>query len=268
MVKNIITIVLLVIAFSARSQVTGSFVVKGDIDKYYPVVFTDGGWFNNVATEITIGRSSVHTDDNWRGAVIAKFRYHVTNWGHGADFIDVDLKQRAQGPVVINNFVGGWVDITPGNTNNQIVVWLRGGSNTYWYNANYSVNPVVFDGIQNGLPLQPLNFAPLTFKTAPDNYVTVNGQTVSGDILSQGYISAKKLKVTQNGWADYVFDSTYNLPHLDSVAAFVKINRHLPGIPSAEEIEQKGLDLGEMVKQQQVKIEELTLYLLELEKRI
>jgi uncharacterized coiled-coil protein SlyX len=80
-----------------------------------------------------------------------------------------------------------------------------------------------------------------------------------------GNILAKKVRVSQS-WADDVFDSTYRLRPLEEVHAYVQDKRHLPDMPSAKEIENNGLDLGEIVKQQQVKIEELTLYLIELKK--
>ena len=78
-----------------------------------------------------------------------------------------------------------------------------------------------------------------------------------------GNILAKKIRVDQN-WADYVFDPHYQLKPLADVHEFIQKNNHLPDMPSAKEIEQKGLDLGEIVKRQQVKIEELTLYMIDL----
>jgi hypothetical protein len=268
MIRTLVAIILLVLTFSVYGQISGTFIVKGDMDKYYPVAFTDGGWGHNIPTELTLGRSDVHTDSEWRGAVMAKFRYHVTNWGHGADFIDANLNQNANAGAVIKSFIGGWVDVTANNAYGQIVVWLRGGSTTYYYSGNYDISPMVYDGVQNALPWQPPNFYTLSYKTTPDNYVTVNGVSVSGDFLSQGNISAKKVKVTQTGWADYVFDSAYALKPLNEVDDFIKLNKRLPGIPAAKEIESAGLDMGEIIKKQQEKIEELTLYIIQQNKRL
>jgi hypothetical protein len=83
-----------------------------------------------------------------------------------------------------------------------------------------------------------------------------------------GNIRAKKVIVSQTGWADYVFDSAYALKPLNEVDDFIKLNKRLPGIPSAKEIESAGLDMGEIIKKQQEKIEELTLYLINQEKRM
>lgn len=69
-------------------------------------------------------------------------------------------------------------------------------------------------------------------------------------------------------WPDYVFAKNYKLRELDEVEDFIKKNNHLPGIPSAKTIEKNGLGLGEMQKLQMEKIEELTLYIIDLKKEI
>jgi hypothetical protein len=71
----------------------------------------------------------------------------------------------------------------------------------------------------------------------------------------------------ESEWADYVFDSTYQLKPLNEVESFIHEHNHLPGVPSAGEIRQKGLNLGDAQKIMMAKIEELTLYLLELKKQ-
>lgn len=82
-----------------------------------------------------------------------------------------------------------------------------------------------------------------------------------------GRIHAKEVKVTANaGGADFVFDDDYNLPDIDEVDRFIKANKHLPAIPSAKEMINNGIDLGEMQIKLLQKIEELTLYVIELKK--
>ena len=68
-------------------------------------------------------------------------------------------------------------------------------------------------------------------------------------------------------WPDYVFSKTYKLKPLKEVEKFIRRNHHLPNIPSAKEIDQKGIQLGDMQKRMMGKIEELTLYLIELDKK-
>ncbi|MBN9300143.1 MAG: hypothetical protein J0I41_24305 [Filimonas sp.] len=83
-----------------------------------------------------------------------------------------------------------------------------------------------------------------------------------------GTILAKKVKVSQASadWPDYVFDSSYQLPSLDSVSSFIQLNKHLPDMPSAVVVEKDGHDLGEVQKLLLKKMEEMTLYMIELKK--
>jgi hypothetical protein len=85
-----------------------------------------------------------------------------------------------------------------------------------------------------------------------------------------GNVIAEKIKVKKqsSGWPDFVFSPNYKLPSLTEVEAFVRQNSHLPEIPSANEIEKDGQDLGEMNRLLLKKVEELTLYLIEQSKEI
>lgn len=82
-----------------------------------------------------------------------------------------------------------------------------------------------------------------------------------------GGIRAKEIRVN-TGWADYVFEPNYKLKPLTEVEQFIKENGHLPEIPSAIEIQNKGLDVGAVQTKMMAKIEELTLYLIEANKKI
>jgi hypothetical protein len=82
-----------------------------------------------------------------------------------------------------------------------------------------------------------------------------------------GNVRSKEV-VVETGWADYVFGKNYKLPSLRDVEKFIQLNKHLPNIPSAAEIETNGLHLGDTQKKMMEKIEELTLYLIEANKRI
>lgn len=100
-----------------------------------------------------------------------------------------------------------------------------------------------------------------------------NGGFVGIGTLNPGYkldvrgtIRAMEEKVDVNVPADYVFAENYPLRPLDEVETFVKKNQHLPGIPSAKVIQESGWELGEMSNKLLEKIEELTLYVIELKK--
>lgn len=83
-----------------------------------------------------------------------------------------------------------------------------------------------------------------------------------------GKIASREVEVTVNAGADFVFESDYNLPSLESVDKFIKQNKHLPEIASAEEMKQNGINLSEMNIRLLQKIEEMTLYMIEQNKQI
>ncbi|MEO6541495.1 MAG: hypothetical protein ABIN74_10905 [Ferruginibacter sp.] len=87
---------------------------------------------------------------------------------------------------------------------------------------------------------------------------------VGGKILCEEL----KVKLQSAGWPDYVFDNRYKLPALNEVEKFIQINKHLPNIPSAAEVEKDGIEVGNMQKRMMEKIEELTLYIIQQQKEI
>lgn len=99
-----------------------------------------------------------------------------------------------------------------------------------------------------------------------DGKVGIGTRNPQSDLAVNGTITAKKIKVTATDWADFVFKENYPLRPLDEVEQFIKTNRRLPDMPSEKEVIEKGNDLGEMDKNLLRKIEELTLYLIELKK--
>ncbi|UOY05906.1 hypothetical protein L0P88_18440 [Muricauda sp. SCSIO 64092] len=82
-----------------------------------------------------------------------------------------------------------------------------------------------------------------------------------------GNIRAKEIKV-ETGWPDFVFEKDYNLPTLTEVEHHIKEKGHLKDIPNATEVEENGIFLGEMDSKLLQKIEELTLYTIQQEKKI
>lgn len=72
--------------------------------------------------------------------------------------------------------------------------------------------------------------------------------------------------VVETGWADYVFDRNYKLQDLSEVERQIKQDKHLPGIPSAQEVAAHGVNVGEMQAKLLAKVEELTLYMIDLKK--
>ncbi len=96
--------------------------------------------------------------------------------------------------------------------------------------------------------------------TLPSGYkLAVNGNIIAEKVV---------VKVYNEWWPDFVFSKDYNLMTLNNVEEYINENFHLPGVPSANEVSESGIDLGEMNKILLQKIEELTLYIIDQEKRM
>lgn len=89
-------------------------------------------------------------------------------------------------------------------------------------------------------------------------------------IVQNGILTTKIKVAVQNAtnWSDHVFEDKYKLKQLRDVEKYIKENKHLPNIPSSDELVRDGMDLGEMQAKQMEKIEELTLYMIEMKKEI
>ena len=90
-----------------------------------------------------------------------------------------------------------------------------------------------------------------------------DGATV---VRVNGKLFAKEVEVALNVWSDFVFYDGYNLRTLNELESFIRKNKHLPDVPSEEEVIKDGVNLGEMDAILLQKIEELTLYVIELKK--
>lgn len=97
---------------------------------------------------------------------------------------------------------------------------------------------------------------PDAFSNHQDYRLAVNGKVV-----------AKEIVVSNQNWADYVFDINYSLADLKELNNFIKKYKRLPGLPSAEEVKKNGVEISEMTSILLRKIEELTLYIIEQDKK-
>ncbi len=102
--------------------------------------------------------------------------------------------------------------------------------------------------------------------------ITVSGNVGIGTDNPQnkldvaGTIRATEVRVEALPWSDFVFDKDYKLPTLQEVENHINEYKHLPDIPSEKEVKENGVSLGEMQAKLLQKIEELTLYTIELNK--
>jgi hypothetical protein len=126
------------------------------------------------------------------------------------------------------------IDVAHGIDNYETRIYFSGSGNSYINSGNFGI------GVTN-----------------PQNKLDVNGT-----------IHAREVKVDLTGWSDFVFHPSYQLKPLTEVEQFIKTNGHLQDIPSAAEVEQNGVNVGEMQTKLLQKVEELTLYVIEKDKEI
>lgn len=100
------------------------------------------------------------------------------------------------------------------------------------------------------------------------NYVHRLSMDHNGNMKLNGKITAKEIEVKFEVWPDFVFADDFDLMSLHEVESFIKQNRHLPGVPSEAEVMQNGVGLGEVSTILLQKVEELTLHIIELNRRI
>ena len=224
------------------------------------------------------------------------------------NIIPVDAPTGGSGGGLISGSTGYWAldasgDLVPGISNSNRVAMFGmslgwGGIKFRELNSNYA-NPFP----SNGLALSLDEFGNMILTKNSDGGTSSGGGTIGGTnlwtnsqsiihttgdnkvaigqglaTLPEGYllyvkkgILAERVRVavaTSARWADYVFDDDYNLMPLKEVEEFIQENDHLPNVPSADEITETGIDMAEMAAKQMEKIEELTLYLIEANKRI
>ncbi|MDP5202028.1 hypothetical protein [Flavobacterium sp. DG2-3] len=162
----------------------------------------------------------------------------------------------------ISDVIGGQIQLrNPSKTSNEAAsVWTiynmsggYGNSLQFWAYDNLSCGKGLcanrFTIMDNGnVGIGMLN---------PQNKLDVNGT-----------IHSKEVKVDMTGWSDFVFKKEYNLPTLQEVEKHIAEKGHLENIPSEEEVLKNGINLGEMNAKLLQKIEEMTLYMIEMKKEI
>lgn len=118
-------------------------------------------------------------------------------------------------------------------------------------NVNWQSNPVM--SLSRGGNVMIGTWSPGSYKLAVTGKIAATGEV---RVFTDGTTS----------FPDYVFDPSYKLPTLEETEKYVKENHHLPEVPSAAEIEKEGMSLNEMNVILLKKVEELTLYMIEMKK--
>lgn len=167
-----------------------------------------------------------------------------------------------------NIFIGTQAgENTPGSGN--ICLGFLAGSSIYGTNNKLWISSPIYedngpliwgDFDQTQLKLNGKVGVGYGFGTYPS---TVGSVDVSSyNLFVKGGILTEEVRVS-NTWADYVFSKDYKLPTLQDVEKHILEKGHLINVPSAKEVAENGIELGDMAKVQQEKIEELTLYIID-----
>lgn len=214
--------------------------------------------FNNTngSYNIFVGGQSGYNNQN---GVSNVFMGHGTGLNNAAGSYNTFLGHASGGSATGsgNIFIGHTAGSTVTSGDNKLII----------DNSNTST-PIIWGEMATGARLLKFNAktgvgAVTTFPTNPlyANYKLF----VTGGILTDEVRVASSASGT---WADYVFADDYDLKPLSEVEAFISKNKHLPNVPSAAQVKEDGIALGDMSRIQQEKIEELTLYIIAQEKRI
>jgi len=168
------------------------------------------------------------------------------------------------------------------SSSNAVAAFSSATSGNSWIQVSNSVSQANFGigstGVTNGTAYLWSSSDKFAIGNDGNPTIVVNG--MGNGSVGIGTASTHNYKLAVNGsaiftkavvkqysiWPDYVFESTYKLPTLKEVEQFIKKYKHLPGVPSAKEMDANGLDLGENQAILLKKIEELTLYIIELKK--
>jgi len=216
-------------------------------------------------------------------------RYFMKNIISGTGNEDVTFFLRHDGQMFVDGNVGigttvienseGWNKALQiqGNEHSKILASSSNVITGLWAH-NYGFYGAPAGGITGTYTNHPFSFI-----TNGSNKMTIfsNGKVAIGTsqldsdpnflLYVKKGIKAEQVKVeiaSANGWADYVFNKSYKLNALEEVEKHIEEKGHLPNIPSAEEVKKNGINLGEMDAKLLEKIEELTLYVIQLNKDV
>lgn len=228
----------------------------------------------------TVGSSYpayIHFETTESGSSIRQERMRISaagNVGIGttspSQKLDVNGNIKVSGIILSTDAAAGKVLTSDASGN---ATWQTAtGSSSGWAFGGNAVGALTKIGTTNNysLPFITNNIERMRIDAATGNIGigTANINDPAYKLYVEAGIRTRKVKVDQTVWSDYVFDVGYPLRSLKEVEQFIRDNHHLPEVPSAAEVEQNGLDLGDNQATLLKKIEELTLYLIDANKVI
>jgi len=172
-----------------------------------------------------------------------------------------------------NSFLGSGAgyNITTGGNNVMIGSYAGAGNVIGTGNVFIGYNSAYNETGSNKLYIDNSSTStPLVYGDFNSNQVGINALPPTGYTFAVGgkAIAEEIVVKLRADWSDYVFENTYRLPTYGELERYIQAHHHLPDVPSAAEVKDNGVSLGEMNAILLKKIEELTLYILEQNKRI
>ncbi|HNW74099.1 MAG TPA: hypothetical protein PKN44_10775 [Bacteroidales bacterium] len=200
------------------------------------------------------------------GIAAPTFKLHVVNSG-----IASLVAQSSVNPQEADRAVGFFRMVNSANNETYNIAYRKlGGVFQCLQSANVAgatVNISLFDYSAKSLMFGGNGLTDIKFSNS--GYVGI-GTTIAPPtgvkLAVNGKINCKEIEVTLTGWADHVFNQDYKLRSLYDVENFISQNKHLPDVPSENEVLTNGSNLGQMDAVLLQKIEELTLYMIDLKK--
>ncbi|MBS7254064.1 hypothetical protein [Flavobacterium branchiicola] len=180
----------------------------------------------------------------------------------------LDVKKsslNAGGQAVLNIIGSTWTGDGASLVLNQL--W-----NDIYYKTIIDNNGSNYGQVGSGLKIQTSywngsNVSTITALTlTPTGNLGIGSLNPTNKLDVNGTIHSKEVKVDITGWSDFVFKKEYNLPTLEHIEKYITEKGHLENIPSEKEVLENGINLGEMNAKLLQKIEELTLYVIEIKK--
>ncbi|WP_281232415.1 hypothetical protein [Flavobacterium gelatinilyticum] len=204
-------------------------ISTGKLTKRYQIGHNVGGYFHQ-ASEIPDAFGAVAT------------QWHIGDFNHDTNSIPIYHLVSTGNTLIIK--IEGTMVISTANLN--------------LIKSETTISPletVVFPGTRQYMSIMQDRVGIGT--NTPDTALAVNGT-----------IHSKEVKVDMEKWPDFVFKKEYNLPTLEEVEKHITENGYLQNIPNEDEVLKNGINLGEMNSKLLQKIEELTLYVIDLNKKV
>ncbi|WP_316824702.1 hypothetical protein [Pedobacter miscanthi] len=189
--------------------------------------------------------------------------YYISNRG-GLSVKQTSLGSYSKGRISLKAYQNGdnidfYIVPNPNDYASFAVTSFTFGNGIAEHYINIITQRTVPDGTDMGNSLQII---PLMMTDEAGN-IGLGTSTPRETLSVNGKIRAHEIKVDAQNWPDYIFEEGYKVENLEELERYIKTNKHLPEIPTAKEVNEHGVALGEMNKLLLKKIEELTLHLIE-----